>query len=111
MHEPAEELLNFTSGPYTGKGNNIYQYFELYEDFNGAFFSNIWQRREPDRWVFEEIRPTARIAVPFRSNTDDRSPELALAGLRFGVKDLFSIKGLRTSAGSRAYYELCPPCQ
>lgn len=28
-----------------------------------------------------------------------------LAGLRFGVKDIFHVEGLKTSGGSRAYYE------
>ncbi|KAJ4362935.1 hypothetical protein N0V83_010052 [Neocucurbitaria cava] len=38
--------------------------------------------------------------------TEDVGP---LAGLRFAVKDIFHIKGLKTSGGSRAYYEVYGP--
>ncbi|KAJ5725391.1 uncharacterized protein N7483_006748 [Penicillium malachiteum] len=34
-----------------------------------------------------------------------------LAGVRIGVKDIFDLKGLRSSLGSLPYYELYPPCQ
>jgi hypothetical protein len=32
-----------------------------------------------------------------------------LAGLRFAVKDIFHVKGLKTSGGSRAYYQVYGP--
>lgn len=32
-----------------------------------------------------------------------------LAGLRFATKDLFHVKGVKTGAGSRSYYEAYPP--
>jgi Asp-tRNA(Asn)/Glu-tRNA(Gln) amidotransferase A subunit family amidase len=35
--------------------------------------------------------------------------EGALAGLRFAVKDIFHVKGLKTSGGSRAYYDTYGP--
>jgi Asp-tRNA(Asn)/Glu-tRNA(Gln) amidotransferase A subunit family amidase len=38
------------------------------------------------------------------------APSLAhpLSGLRFGVKDVFDIKGLKTSAGSKVYHQFYP---
>jgi len=38
----------------------------------------------------------------------DITPELPLAGVRLGVKDLYNLKGLTTGAGSRVYYDLYP---
>lgn len=51
------------------------------------------------------------IIVPSRiastiSIDDDSKP---LAGLRFAVKDIFHVKGLKTSGGSRAYYQVYGP--
>ncbi|KAI1073752.1 amidase signature domain-containing protein [Whalleya microplaca] len=45
------------------------------------------------------------VAVPSRlyyTPTEDQP----LAGLRFGVKDIFHVKGVGTSGGNRAYYDL-----
>jgi Asp-tRNA(Asn)/Glu-tRNA(Gln) amidotransferase A subunit family amidase len=39
-------------------------------------------------------------------STEDSEP---LAGLRFAVKDIFHVKGLKTSGGSRAYYQVYGP--
>lgn len=36
------------------------------------------------------------------------SPAHPLSGLRFGVKDVFDIKGLKTSAGSKIYHQVYP---
>jgi Asp-tRNA(Asn)/Glu-tRNA(Gln) amidotransferase A subunit family amidase len=44
------------------------------------------------------------IIVPSRITSKDTAVS-PLAGLRFAVKDIFHIKGLKTSGGSRAYYE------
>ena len=45
------------------------------------------------------------VAVPSRIS-HDRGPRKPLEGLRFAVKDIFEIEGLRTTAGCRAYYSL-----
>lgn len=45
------------------------------------------------------------IAVPSRLNTSTGP----LSGLRVAVKDIFQIKGVKTSVCNRAYYELYPP--
>lgn len=50
---------------------------------------------------------TPAIIVPSRiSSADADGP---LAGLRFAVKDIFHVKGLKTSGGSRAYYQVHGP--
>ena len=45
------------------------------------------------------------IAVPSRLR-DTMTTARPLAGLRVAVKDIFQIKGIRTSLCNRAYYEL-----
>lgn len=48
------------------------------------------------------------IIVPSRLSA--MSPSAGpLAGLRFAVKDIFHVKGVKTSGGSRAYYETWGP--
>lgn len=50
---------------------------------------------------------TPAIIVPSRiASTATDGP---LAGLRFAVKDIFHVKGLKTSGGSRAYYQVYGP--
>lgn len=48
----------------------------------------------------------SRISAMSFSSTEDSEP---LAGLRFAVKDIFHVKGLATSGGSRAYYQVYGP--
>lgn len=105
LHSSTKELSDLASGPYFRDGGGLHRVSRLYEDFNGAFFSAITQNSVP---AFEEQRPTVHIAVPSRTYSAHSS--LSLAGLRFGIKDLFAIEGLRTSAGSRSYYDCYPPC-
>ena len=50
---------------------------------------------------------TVNVAVPSRLYFNP-TPEKPLDGKRFGVKDLYDMKGLRTGGGSRAYYETFP---
>lgn len=45
------------------------------------------------------------IAVPSRLYYSP-TPEKPLAGVRMAIKDLFDLKGLKTSGGNRAYYEM-----
>ncbi|KAF2748794.1 amidase signature enzyme [Sporormia fimetaria CBS 119925] len=54
------------------------------------------------------------IIVPSRIGSVMASKESSkqsspLAGLRFAVKDIFHVKGLKTSGGSRAYYQVYGP--
>lgn len=105
LQRSTKELFDLASGPYFRNDNELHRVSRLYEDFNGAFFSAITKNEE---LVFEEQRPTIHIAVPSRTYSAHSS--LPLAGLRFGIKDLFAIEGLRTSAGSKSYYDFYPPC-
>ncbi|KAF1998772.1 amidase signature enzyme [Amniculicola lignicola CBS 123094] len=50
------------------------------------------------------------IIVPSRiSSVTSQKDDGPLAGLRFAAKDIFHVKGLKTSGGSRAYYQVYGP--
>ncbi|KAF9776730.1 hypothetical protein IL306_005056 [Fusarium sp. DS 682] len=82
----------------------------LYPDFQGAFHQGIVSTTNGS------FRPlpasnagfsSQTIAVPSRLYYKPTA-EKPLDGTRVGVKDIFDIKGIKTGAGSRAYYELYP---
>lgn len=50
------------------------------------------------------------VAVPSRLYFE-KSAAKPLAGVRIGIKDIYDIKGLRTSNGNRAWYWLYPPAK
>lgn len=55
-----------------------------------------------------EHPPSLSVAVPARLRQGN-STNKPLQGLRFAVKDLFNINGLRSTVGSRAYYAVAVP--
>lgn len=100
------------SGPYfleTATGN-LHQAYRLYDDFSGAFTESLIQA--PDG-TFQTL--SARVAssatitmgVPSRLYFT-KTAEKPLAGVRIGVKDVFQIAGVKSSLGSRAWYDLYP---
>lgn len=101
------------SGPYfislTGE---LYTAWRLYTDFAGAFTETIIPSGNDSYSVLPANIPgqSLAIAVPSRLYYT-RTAEKPLAGVRIGMKDLFDMKGLRTSNGNRAWYHLYPPAE
>ncbi|KAF4466356.1 Glutamyl-tRNA(Gln) amidotransferase subunit A [Fusarium albosuccineum] len=97
-------------GPYfvqTATGD-VFQAYRLYPDTNQAFIQSSYQ--DPDG-THHPLRAASfsagglTVAVPSRlyyTPTKDKP----LAGVRIGVKDLYDLKGLKTSGGNRALYEM-----
>lgn len=50
--------------------------------------------------------PSSLIPVPSRLYYDRPTPEKPLNGVRLAIKDLIDVKGIQTTAGSRAYARL-----
>jgi hypothetical protein len=75
--------------------------YQLQEDPAIAFMHGALPSTADDT-AFKQYLP-GRIPVP------PALGEGPLAGLRFAVKDIFHVKGLRTSGGSRAYYDTFGP--
>lgn len=51
---------------------------------------------------------TLSVAVPSRLY-HQKSSECPLAGVRISVKDILDLEGLKTSAGSRSYFDVSDP--
>ncbi|KAH7312539.1 amidase signature domain-containing protein [Stachybotrys elegans] len=94
---------NLCSGPYVWSGTCFHRIYRSYADSQSAFFSSIIHIPEDGRFI--ETRPTSHVAVPSRLYSPPRAQDRPLSGLRFAVKDLIDVAGLRTSAGSRDYYK------
>ncbi|XHF98076.1 hypothetical protein AWENTII_001646 [Aspergillus wentii] len=106
------DSTSIPSGPYfieiaTGK---LYPVYRLYSDFAGAFTQPLLQT--PDN-KFQPLAAqiagltSSTVGVPSRiyyTPTDEKP----LAGVRVGVKDIYSLAGVRQSNGNRAWYYLYP---
>ncbi|GMG36396.1 unnamed protein product [Aspergillus oryzae] len=98
------------NGPYfaSARTGHIFRAYRLYSDDSLAFISAAISDESggfiPMTGVTEGVM-TKNVAVPSRLYYTPTA-EKPLAGLRLAVKDIFHIKGLRTSGGSRAYYYL-----
>ncbi|KAL5343542.1 amidase signature enzyme [Aspergillus crustosus] len=101
---------NLPDGPYfaSTKTGDIFKAHRLYEDNHYAFLEPAVSDEEGG---YRALSVTAEsilgrsIAVPSRLYYTV-TEEKPLAGLRMGVKDIFHVKGLRTSGGNRAFYSL-----
>ncbi|KAF2730630.1 amidase signature enzyme [Polyplosphaeria fusca] len=109
------------NGPYVvsvdSKANsiNFTPVYGLHEDVYESFMSGaIPSASAQDSFLTLQVSiPGTRmpaIIVPSKiASAVTRDAVGPLAGLRFAVKDIFHVKGLKTSGGSRAYYEVYGP--
>ncbi|KHN94833.1 Amidase [Metarhizium album ARSEF 1941] len=100
------------SGPYfvnvfTGQAH---QAFRLYDDFAGSFTQSLLQRPDGRFQTLSAQVPAAdslTIGVPSRLYFT-KTPAKPLAGVRVGVKDIYSLAGVKKGCGNRAWYHLYP---
>lgn len=100
-------------GPYfLSPDGSISKAYRLYTDPNFAWVESI---TGPDAdGVYAPVSGSTgdgvnggvSVAVPSRLYYPDASDEKPLSGLRFGIKDIIDVKGIRTSLGSRAVFSL-----
>jgi hypothetical protein len=98
-------------GPYfLSATGSVYEAWRLYADTNGAFTEAAIATSEDTYSVLPAgiVGQNLAIAVPSRLYYQ-KTAEKPLAGVRIGIKDIYDIKGLRTSNGNRAWYWLYPP--
>ncbi|CAG9988783.1 unnamed protein product [Clonostachys byssicola] len=101
------------SGPYflqTSTGS-LHPAYRLYEDFAGAFAQSLLQRPDEGFQTLSAQVPgsaSVTIGVPSRLHYTP-SKSKPLAGIRIGVKDIFTLNGVKRSNGNRAWYGLYPP--
>ncbi|RSM08068.1 hypothetical protein CDV31_008281 [Fusarium ambrosium] len=103
------------SGPYflhpSGQLSRVYR---LYVDYNMAFVQGVIEGSDrtylpSTASIGESVNAAISIPVPSRHYYPKPSSKRPLSGLRLGVKDIFNLKGIKTGAGSRAYFDLYPP--
>ncbi|KAJ4157002.1 hypothetical protein NW754_008644 [Fusarium falciforme] len=102
------------SGPYfLHPSGHLSRVYRLYLDYNMAFVQGVIEG--PDgaylsstASIGESVNAAISIPVPSRHYYPKPSPRRPLSGLRLGVKDIFNLKGIKTGAGSRAYFDLYP---
>lgn len=100
---PAIHKGPYFVSPYTGE---VYKAYRLYGDDNLAFIQGVISDGKGGYTSLPAITENVMaksIAVPSRLYYT-ATKEQPLAGLRFGVKDIFHVKGLATSGGNRAYF-------
>jgi len=97
----------------SGELMNVTPAYSLHEDQFDAFMSGSFPSTStPGAYITLHVSipgtRTPAMIVPSKiaSSVKGMGP---LAGLRFAVKDIFHIEGLKTSGGSRAYYQVYGP--
>ncbi|CAI9629289.1 unnamed protein product [Alternaria burnsii] len=98
-------------GPYfINAAGHVYEAWRLFSDVQGAFTESAIANGDGSYSVLPAgtVGQKHAIAVPSRLYFT-KTAEKPLAGVRIGIKDIYDIKGLRTSNGNRAWYWLYPP--
>ncbi|SCV58335.1 related to D-mandelate dehydrogenase [Fusarium fujikuroi] len=93
--------------PYRG---SLHQVYRLYDDFSGSFLESLIQSPHGTFQTLSAHAPgssSLTIGVPSRLYFT-RTKAKPLAGVRVGVKDLYDLKGVKSSRGNRAWYNLYP---
>ncbi|KZT72307.1 glutamyl-tRNA amidotransferase, subunit A [Daedalea quercina L-15889] len=97
-------LLDLSSG-------SVFEVYRLYNDEQQSFLYGTIPNPSGGYTILSAKIPgaaTESIGVPSRLYFTPTA-EKPLAGLRFAVKDIYDVEGLRTGCGNRAYWELYPP--
>ena len=98
-------------GPYfVSSIGAVYEAWRLYSDIQGAFFETTIGNGDGSYSVLPAnvVGQHLAVAVPSRVYFTPTADQ-PLAGVRLGVKDIFDLKGMRTSNGNRAWYHFYPP--
>ncbi|OCB84568.1 amidase signature enzyme [Sanghuangporus baumii] len=89
---------------------SFYQARKLYFDETQSFYKSTYPLKDGSFSVVSASLDTDSspyIAVPSRIYAEGKDKkEFPLAGVRVSVKDIYYIKGLKTSCGNRAFYSL-----
>ncbi|OCF74761.1 hypothetical protein I204_05143 [Kwoniella mangroviensis CBS 8886] len=108
---PSGCLSDKTAGPYLARsqlfGNEIdlFPVYRLYADYYRTFVSGVYPLNDGlgTYRVLGKVDEFGNQMIPVPSRLYTIDSEKSLAGERVGVKDIYDIKGLPTTAGSRTY--------
>ncbi|EIM85123.1 amidase signature enzyme [Stereum hirsutum FP-91666 SS1] len=91
----------------------VYTPLRLHFDVTQSFFKSVTAKSDGSFAVVSASLDTDSspyIGVPSKVYAASKNKtELPLAGVRVSVKDIYYLKGLKTSAGNRHFYSLYPP--
>jgi Asp-tRNA(Asn)/Glu-tRNA(Gln) amidotransferase A subunit family amidase len=104
-------------GPYfadvTPSTISFYKAYRTYPDEANSFYYGVIPTPDGDFQVVSTASLStdgrATIAVPSRLYYPPPSVAKPLSGVRVGVKDIYDLKGLKTSMGNRAWFRFYPP--
>lgn len=102
-------MLDAEAGPYllSKSTHALHIPYRLYSDIQGAFSQGVIPDVNGPFAAIPASLPGASVmTVGVPSRLYYLRDERPLAGIRLGVKDLYDLKGVKTGAGSRAYYDL-----
>lgn len=104
------ETTALPDGPYVVSALGcLHRVYRLYADVQGAFCETTTINADGSFSVLPANVPGQSLAVAVPSRLYYRqTAQKPLAGVRLGVKDIFDVKGLKTSNGNRAWYQLYP---
>ncbi|KDB21384.1 hypothetical protein H109_06682 [Trichophyton interdigitale MR816] len=104
------ETTALPDGPYVVSALGcLHRVYRLYADIQGAFSETTTTNADGSFSVLPANVPGQSLAVAVPSRLYYRqTAQKPLAGVRLGVKDIFNVKGLKTSNGNRAWYQLYP---
>ncbi|KAF4951992.1 hypothetical protein FGADI_7108 [Fusarium gaditjirri] len=112
LWEEIDYSFDVPSGPYilNPSTGSLHIPYRLYLDPQGAFTQGAIPLSSDSFAPLPAALPgssSVTIGVPSRIyyTPSDKYP---LAGVRIGVKDIYDVHGLKTGAGSRAYYDIYP---
>ncbi|WVQ67782.1 uncharacterized protein L199_005987 [Kwoniella botswanensis] len=108
---PSGSLPDRTAGPYLARsqifGNEIdlFPVYRLYADYYRTFVSGVYPLYDElgTYKALGKVDESGNQMIPVPSRLYPIGSEKPLAGERVGVKDIYDIKGLPTTAGSRTY--------
>ncbi|EFY84687.1 glutamyl-tRNA(Gln) amidotransferase [Metarhizium acridum CQMa 102] len=93
-------------GPYfMSSWGSIFQAYRLYSDTQASFSETTIPDGNGGFAVLPANIPGQSLAVAVPSRLYFKpTPEKPLAGVRLGIKDIYDLKGVKTSNGNRAWY-------
>ncbi|KAJ9641122.1 hypothetical protein H2199_005790 [Coniosporium tulheliwenetii] len=99
------------NGPYfVSAAGVVHMAYRPFSDVQGAFTETVIAESDGSFSVLPANLPGQSLAVAVPSRLYyTKTPEKPLAGVRLGIKDIYDMKGLKTSNGNHAWYHLYPP--
>lgn len=105
---------NIAQGLHMKYNGAIWQVLRIYDDNTGSFMAALAPHGLTKPGTFQTLNllgsryQTLGIAVPPRTPSMDGQP---LQGLRFAVKDVYRLRGLKTSLCNAAYLDVSSPAE